>query len=157
MSPSDDNWRRDLSTDVNYLLEVAHIKPGCIGHSRWLTKTSRILRLYVATKDPSTVLKTLTQFVIIYGSPLLAKFIRFTQNLTPEVRKIINPEIQNNSYFAHPENVLLSMLYDERKSVRDQAIQTILYYRDNLHDETRLRPYKKIEINFYCFDYVNID
>ena len=48
------------------------------------------------------------------------------------------------------------MLYDERKSVRDQAIQKILYYHDNLHGETRLRLYKKIEINFYCLDYVNM-
>jgi len=52
---------KNLFTDVFYLYriakavseglcskDVANMKPGKIVHSRWLTKASRILRLYVA-------------------------------------------------------------------------------------------------------------
>lgn len=182
---SSDEWKLDLSNDVKYLLQMAsaisngfisvdlaNIKPGPVAHSRWLTKASRILRLYVATSSPTSYLKTLAEYVIrvyvpmyfnikyynsvIYGSTLLFKFIRLTQFLPLNVRQIVYSVVQNNSYFAHPENVMLSMLYDDRKSIRDQAIQKILYYRNKLCDAEKLREYKKCNINFDCCNYFNM-
>lgn len=66
-----------LSTDVKYLYEIAqavsnggcsinlaNIKPGPIGHSRWITKASRLLRLYIATENPSQNLRVLARYII---------------------------------------------------------------------------------------------
>lgn len=175
----------ELSTDVKYLYQIAkaisngivpvdlaNIKPGPIAHSRWLTKASRLLRLYVTTNTPSTNLKTLAVYIItvyvpmyfnvkfynsvVYGSALLLKFIRWTRYLQPNLRNIVDGVIQNNSYYAHPENILLTMLFDDRKAIRDRAIKKILHYREKLYDPTKLRVYKKYILNFDATDYVNM-
>lgn len=183
--PLESEVKQTLSTDVKYLYrmanavasgfcpeDLANIKPGPIVHSRWLTKASRILRLYVTTKSPSENLKILTEFImrvyvpmyfnvkfyssVIYGSALLFKFIRSTQYLPPSHREIVNKVVQNNGYFAHPENVLLTMFFDDRKSVRERCIKKILHFRNNLWDPSTLRAYEKPKINFDCSDYVDM-
>lgn len=175
----------ELSTDVKYLYQIAkaisngivpvdlaNIKPGPIAHSRWLTKASRLLRLYVTTNTPSTNLKTLAVYIItvyvpmyfnvkfynsvVYGSALLLKFIRWTRYLQPNLRNIVDGVIKNNSYYAHPENILLTMLFDDRKAIRDRAIKKILHYREKFYDPTKLRVYKKYILNFDATDYVNM-
>lgn len=174
-----------LSTDVQYLYRMARaisegfcpedlssMKPGQIVNSRWLTKASRILRLYVTTNMPSINLKTLAIFVIkayvpmyfnvkfynsvVYGSLLVFKFIKSTRYLPPTLRETVDKVITTNSFFAHPENILLTMLFDDRKTVRERAIRKILHYRDNLCDSTKLRAYKKPAINFDCTDYFDM-
>lgn len=175
----------ELSTDVKYLyrmanaisngvvpIDLAKIKPGPIVHSRWLTKASRILLLYVTMNEPSNNLKTLAFYImkvyvpmyfnvkyyssVVYGSALLYKLIRWTSYLEPNLRNVVNDIIKNNSYYAHPENILLSMLFDDRKDIRDKAIKKILYYRDKLDDPTKLRVYKKYDINFNCANYFDM-
>lgn len=47
------------------------------------------------------------------------------------------------------------MIFDEKKAVRQMAFQKILQIRDNL-ERTRLRTYKKADINFECTNYTNI-
>lgn len=183
--PLETEKERDLSTDVKYLFqianavssgscskEIANKKPGKICHSRWLTKASRLLRLYVSTNSPSESLKALATYIIkvyvpmyfnvkfyssvVHGSTLLFKFIRTTQTLPDAHREIINTTVQNNAYFAHSENILLSMLFDDRKEVRDRAIKKILHFRDNIFMSTELRPYKKPVINFNCANYYDM-
>lgn len=136
--PMDSKDEKSLSTDVLYLYRIAKavsesscpedlasMKPGQIVHSRWLTKASRLLRLYVATILPSTNLKILANFImkvyvpmyfnvkfynsVIYGSALLYKFIQSTQFLPLNLREVVNKTISNNAFFAHPENILLTM------------------------------------------------
>ncbi|XP_049318586.1 uncharacterized protein LOC125780355 [Bactrocera dorsalis] len=174
-----------LSTDAKYLYRIANaihngscpedlgnVKPGPIVHSRWLTKASRLLRLYVTTNSPSENLRILATFAmkvyvpmhfnvkyynsVIYGSSLLCKYICSTQYLPQNLREIVNNVVQNNSYFTHSENVLLTMLFDARKEVRQGAIKKMLYYREKLYDPTKLRAYKKPTINFDCTDYVEM-
>jgi len=183
--PSPIESERALSTDAKYLYrmakavsngycpeDLANHTPGNVVHSRWLTKASRILRLYVTTNLPSTNLKILANYVMkvyvpmyfnikyyssaIYGSKLLFQFIRSTQYLSPSLKEIIYKVVQNNAYFAHPENVLLTMLFDERKHIREKAIKKILYYRDKLYDATKLRTYEKHIINFDAIDYIDL-
>lgn len=176
---------KSLSTDVKYLYRIANaihngfcpedlsnMKPGPIVHSRWLTKASRLLRLYATENSPSENLRTLATFVmkvyvpmyfkvkyfnsVVYGSKLLGEFISSTQYLPQNLREIINNVVQNNAYFAHPENVLLTMLFDETKEVRERALRKILYYREKIYDPTKLRAYKKPAINFSCTNYVDM-
>jgi len=67
----------NLSSDHKYLLDMckavssgtcsqslSNIKPGKMHHARWLTTASRLLRLYVATDNPSEALKTIVFFIV---------------------------------------------------------------------------------------------
>ena len=49
---------------------------------------------------------------------------------TDELKAIVDPVIQHNSYFAHPENLLLSMMTDDRPHIRELALRRILKARD---------------------------
>lgn len=184
MPPQIENLN-ELSTDAKYLLEMAEAiskgycsvdlankKPGKICHARWLTKASRILRLYVTTNKPSHNLYILAIYVmkvyipmwfnikyynsVIYGSVLLSNFIRYTNILPDNLRAVVNEVVSYNSYFAHSENVLLSMFFDKRKPIRLQAYKKIMYIRDNLQQPGKLRPYVKPQIRFNCSDYTNM-
>lgn len=183
--PMEDSYKRDFSTDVQYLynmanaisngicpVDLANKKAGPISHSRWLTKASRLLRLYVTTNKPSNNLKILVIYIIkvyvpmyfnikyyssvVYGSVILSKFIRWTLYLTPNLRSVIIKVVNNNSYYAHSENVLLSMLFDTRNVIRDSDLTKILYFRDKLNDSSKIREYKKPIINYNCTDYTNM-
>lgn len=175
-----------LSTDAKYLLdmamaisdgevsnELANKKPGPIVNSRWLTKASRLLRLYVTTSFPVRELRILATYIIkvyvpmyfrikyrpsvVYGSTHLFKFIRSIQYLEDNLRKLLEEKIQNNSYFAHSENILLSMLFDDRKEQRDIGIKTILHIRDVVEDlDLGLRVYTKPKITFTCTRYTTM-
>ena len=48
-----------------------------------------------------------------------------------QVQDIVRPVIQNNAYYALPENMLASMLEDGRDSVRKRAVEKILQMRLN--------------------------
>lgn len=175
---------KDLSTDAKNLLrlaqaisagsvpvDLANIQLGPIHHARWLTKAARILRLYVTTNSPSNNLRDLAIYVIkvytpmyfnikyynsiIYGSVLLFKFIQWSKYLPDTQRNIVRKAISNNSYYAHSENVLLSMLFDDRKAIRDIAFNKILRIKI-FEEQTELRAYTRPHINFDCTDYVNM-
>ncbi|XP_031621365.1 uncharacterized protein LOC116339554 [Contarinia nasturtii] len=175
----------ELTTDAIYLYRMVHaissgavsadlanIKPGPIAHSRWLTKASRLLRLYVTTNNPSKNLKILANYImkvytpmyfnikhynsVVYGSVLFCKFIRWTQYLDSNLRGIVNNVVKDNAYYAHSENILLAMLFDDEKKIRDLAVKKILHYRNHVEDPMQLRVYKKPMINFNCVDYMNM-
>jgi hypothetical protein len=40
--------------------------------------------------------------------------VHLVQSLSSRVKLIVQPVIQRNAYFAHPENLLLSMMSDEK-------------------------------------------
>lgn len=60
--------------------------------------------------------------------------------------------IQRNAYFAHPENLLLCMVVDSRRHIRELAIRRILKAR-NSKKHNHVRIFKIPEINFDCSDY----
>jgi hypothetical protein len=53
------------------------------------------------------------------------------QKLPKADRDIVEDVFSRNAYMAHPENVLLTMLCDSNKSLRDRAVKTILQIREN--------------------------
>jgi hypothetical protein len=147
-----------LSTDQKYLYEIclaiasgrvpndlARRNPGKMSHARWLTTGSRILRLYVATKNPSPNLVTLATFVIKVYAPTWFKikynssccdgarnlwFLTHNSRYLPdELKAVVDPVIQRNAYFSHPENLLLSMLTDDDRKIRELACRRILKAR----------------------------
>ena len=55
----------------------------------------------------------------------------FIQGLGEEVFEIVKPIIINRSYWFHSENLLLSLLADERKHIRKHAVDRILSIRND--------------------------
>lgn len=175
----------DLSTDQKYLLEIcravitgncsealAHRDPGKVSHSRWLTTANRLLRLYIGTQSPSENLKTLVEYVVkvytplwfqikcnpscVNGSQNLFELIKRSRYLSDELKSIIDPVIQRNGYFGHPENILLTMLGDERKHIRELALRRILKARLKLRLPNKIRYFKLPPLNFKAEDYIDL-
>ena len=140
-------------------------KVGPIVHSRWLTLACRVVRFYMSTKNPSTNLLLVTKFcVLVYfpswfeikcknkitdGSRNLFIIVKRIKSVPDEkVAEIALSVIQNNAFFAHPENILLSMLGDEEKRIRKLAVDRILCLRflksqnqDKVQEEDTVRKF----------------
>ncbi|GBP79762.1 hypothetical protein EVAR_56670_1 [Eumeta japonica] len=138
----------DLSTDQKYLHRIVtaiisgtfpddlgHKSPGKLSHTRWLTRANRLLRFYVATENPTSPLVTLATFIIKVYAPSwfeiknkpsckdrsrhLFKIIFSSRFLPEDLKCIVDTVIQRNGYFADSENLLLAMITDERKHIRE--------------------------------------
>lgn len=173
----------NFSTDQKYLLQICHAvatgqcpqdladkKPGKLHNARWLTKASRILRLYIATSKPNVKLKSLVEFIMeVYapvwfairknpdcfmGSKHQFLMIKLSRSLPNEVRNVIDPVIQNNAYFAHCENVLLSMMMDDNLETRIEALRLIKSCRSK--PETDVRRFNVPKINFEATEYTEM-
>ena len=140
---------------------------GPVNHSRWLTSAIRMLRLYMNSDDPSNELKRLVNYIVMVYAPMwfsirykssrtegarhLFSFIRLCdENLNSNEQKIVCKVIQNNAYFAHHENVLLTMLSDENKANRRQAVKLIIDVRKKRTDQHGVRLFKLPSVNFDC-------
>lgn len=172
----------DLSEDQKYLLQICKaIKsgfcslelslkpPGTLNHSRWLTCANRILRLYVSTSEPSDELITIVNYLlnvyvpqwfsirknksIKHGSRHFFEQIRLSRYLPENQRSVVDAAISRNSFFALPENILLSMMVDEDHEVRSLALQKILFARQKKQE---VRCIKLPEINFNSTNYYEI-
>ena len=175
----------ELSTDQKYLweittavssgycpLDLSKREPGTMNHSRWLTTANRLLRLYVATADPSDSLKTLARYVVtVYarmwfsikskpsckdGSRHLWQTIHLSRYLPDDLRKVVNAVLHRNGYFAHPENLLLAMITDERKHIRELGLRRILKARTELTARIPVRVFTVPEINYNAEDYTEL-
>ncbi|KAE8741687.1 hypothetical protein FOCC_FOCC012785 [Frankliniella occidentalis] len=173
----------DLSTDQCYLLRMAHavttgnvppdlseLKPGPLNHARWLTLACRILRLYVATEVPGENLKTLATFVMrVYvpqwfqikrrpscteGARHIFQAIQRSRYLPRPLIGVIDKVIQTNAYFAHHENILLAMLFDDLKEIRLEAASIIIGARNHQQSASgKLRRFRVPTINFNATSY----
>lgn len=166
----------DISTDQKYLYRIvkavstgifpsdlAHKSPGKMSHARWLTRANRILRLYVSVDTASANLITLATYIVkVYapvwfsiktrpnymdGSRHLFKLIELTRYLSTTLKAVIDPVIQRNSYFAHPENLLLAMMTDSQPCIRELALSRILTARSATSNKLRLFQLPKVNLN----------
>ena len=81
---------------------------------------------------------------------------------------VIDPVIQRNAYFGHPENILLAMLTDERKHIRELGLRRILKARTIVKlpkrttkkrkstKTTAIREFAIPKLNFEATDYVDL-
>jgi len=128
---------------------IENRQPGKLSHSRWLTTANRILRLYVATDQSSTTFKNLlilAEFVVKVYAPMwfiiksghsctegarhIWKMAHLSRYLSDDLKAVVYPVIQRNGFFAHPENMLLAMLADEREHIRELAVRRIRKARE---------------------------
>jgi len=172
-----------LSTDQKYLWEItnaiscgvcspalAQRQPGTLNHSRWLTTANRVLRLYASTLEPSEQLKALSTYIVrVYvpvwfsiktkpsckdGARHLWRTIHLSRYLPDELKQVIDPVLQRNGFFGHPENLLLAMITDERKHVRELGLRRILKARSQT--VAGIRKFTVSELNFDSSDYIEL-
>jgi hypothetical protein len=175
---------KDLSADQRYLYEItsavirgechsdlANRSPGKMSHARWLTKANRILRLYVSTKKPGEKLTHLATYVVKVYAPVwfeikrhptckdgarhFWRLIFWSRYLPLELKNVIDPVLKRNAFFAHPENLLLSMLSDDQKHVRELAGRRILKARAVPYSG-QLRLFEVPEINMNATSYIEL-
>jgi hypothetical protein len=176
---------QELSTDQKYLYDIhkaiteGHVSeqlaerlPGNLNHSRWLTTANRILRLYVATENASKDLVTLTSFIMTVYAPMwfsikrnpyvqdgpkhLFKTMQLIKTQDQNIKNVVYPVVQRNAYFAHPENILISMIQDEVPRIRELAWRRIKKARNARQGENTYRIFQLPELNFDCTDYISI-
>ena len=177
---------KDLSRDQKYLwemcdavskgqcsLDLSKRNPGALNHSRWLTTANRLLRLYVACDEPSPNLKHLVTYIMKVYAPLwfsikmnssckdgarhLFRTIQLSRYLSRELRDIIDPVLQRNAYFGHPENLLLAMISDKRQYVRELGLRRILKVRQlRTGSKSTLRQFSVSKLNFDANEYFQL-
>lgn len=174
---------KDLSNDQQYLLHIvrtiqtgnctpdlANRDPGPLSHSRWLTCANRVLRLYISDSNPSNELKILVQYImktyapvwfdikrhysVKYGPKHVFKVIQTTRDFSAEIKKVIDPVIERNSFFCHPENMLLTMITDERLHIRELGFRRVLKARSvENNSKSAVRIFHTPTLNFEAKDY----
>lgn len=174
----------DLSTDQQYLLDICSAvsggvcplnlsrkKPGPTVQSRWLTTACRVLRLYVSTHQPSEELKHIAAYILKVYAPVwfsikkepsitngarhLWKIIHLSRFLPIHLRDVIDRVIQRNAFFAHPENLLLSLITDQSLDMRSLGWRRIKKAR-NLRKNKRVRTFVVPNINSNAQHYVDL-
>ncbi|GBL94754.1 hypothetical protein AVEN_244739-1 [Araneus ventricosus] len=177
--------RNLLSKDQQYLLDIsnaitlrhcpedlANRDSGPLFHSRWLTAADRVLRLCISSSDPSGNLIEIVGFILKSYMPVkvaMKKSKYFTDGpkyvfqamqtsrcLSDELLQIADPVIQRNAFFANPENVLLSMLLDEREHIRELGYKKIFKARQIVPKKKTVRNFIQPKINFQASDYIEI-
>ena len=176
------NVIKELSSDQRYLYEICHAiqignlnpslamkKPGTLNHARFINTAARILRHYVSVEIVSTKLRILVNFIMKIYAPMwfsikreksfrmgpkhIFDYIKLTRDIVPyQYRKLIFDVIENNGYFAHAENVLLTMLTDEDVAIRKKAIDLILEKRKTSIGKN-IRKFIKPVIDFKANSY----
>jgi len=81
------------------------------------------------------------------GARHLLCSIQLSCYLSVEHKCIVNPIKQRNAYFAHPENLLLSMITDDRQHIRKLAILRILKARSSSRTSA-VRQFKVPKLRF---------
>ena len=65
----------------------------------------------------------------IYASKHLYQTIEKVWVLSPRVQQIVLLVIQRNGYYAHPKNILLAMVHDKNKDIRELGLRRVLKAR----------------------------
>ncbi|KAK0067238.1 hypothetical protein Bpfe_003336 [Biomphalaria pfeifferi] len=173
----------ELSTDQRYLHEMclsvmtgccseelARRNPGKMAHSRWLTTANRILRLYISQQNPTHSLQMLATYIMqvyapvwfaikskpscVDGTKHIWLTVHLSRSLPTEVKNIIDPVIQRNAYFAHPENLLIAMVTDDRDHIKQLGLRRILKARQE--QKTGIRKFCIPRLNFDSTNYVDL-
>jgi len=86
-----------------------------------------------------------------YGTRHLFKTIQQSRYLSKELRDIVDPILQRNGYFGHPENPLFAMISDERQYIRELGLRRILKARLKRSNTLRTLnvPKLNLDANYY--------
>lgn len=174
--------RSILSKDQQYLLDISsavqsgicpidlsHREPGPLSHARWLTMANRILRLYVSVEYPSDEHKIVVHFILKSYMPVwfnikkskyltdgpehIFQTVKSSRFLPENLLQVIDPVIERNAYFAHPENLMLSMIVDKRTHIRELGLRRIIKARTSAPKRKSIRAFHPPKLNFQATEY----
>ncbi|KAL4720604.1 hypothetical protein ACJJTC_006946 [Scirpophaga incertulas] len=178
--------KKTLSKDQKYLLEISEaIKsgecpkdlsirdPGPLSHSRWLTTANRALRLYISQENPTAEFQEIVIFILksympmwfcikktklfTDGPKLVHQSIETSRYLKDELKAVIDPVIERNGFFAHPEHVMITMTQDPRKHIRELGLRRIIKARERDQKRKTIRTYVAPKLNFSATDYTELN
>ena len=119
---------------------------GPVDHSRWLTTANRFLDLWTRVHglvgQDLENLRLICLFIVgvyyklwfnikrdhklVDGPHHMLKQVQLVSKYcSDEVRAVVDPYITRNSYFAHPELLLISLLASDNEEERHFAVRTI--------------------------------
>ncbi|XP_053950548.1 uncharacterized protein LOC128871890 [Anastrepha ludens] len=88
------------------------------------------------------------------GARHVFTMIKNSRYLPEHLLRVVDPVIQHNAYFAHPENLLLSMVTDENRNVRKIGVQRILKARETTSTaKNSVRSFILPKLNFNATNY----
>lgn len=87
---------------------------------------------------------TKTSSKIYYGAKNLFCMFECLKTLARDHYKLLVPIVLNNSYFWHPENLLLAMLVDDDQIIRKLAVNKIVAARNSPNDDG-VRVFRKLK------------
>lgn len=175
---------KELSKDQKYMLEMCEATgsgrcslelsmrdPGKMSYARWITTASRLLRLYIGIVQQSPNLRILVEYVMKVYAPIwfdikchssvkdgakhLFRLIHLSRYMTQEMKRIVDPVIERNGFFGHPENLLLAMISYSRSHVRELGLRRILQSRTK-SQQRGIRVFKVPHLNFEAQDYIDL-
>lgn len=121
-------------------MDLSKRDPGPISHARWLTCANRVLRLYyVRVESSSDALKDLVTFILKSYMPVWfeIKCSKYNRNGPRPIctEHLTHVDTCRNAFCAHPENLLLSTICDERKHIRELGFRRVLKARQTVQKE----------------------
>jgi len=81
--------------------------------------------------------------------------IVFSRYLSKDMRAIVDPVIQRNAFFGHSENILVAMLTNERRHIRELASRRIMVARQYA-TSSKVRQFRVPVLNFAATDYTEL-
>ncbi|CAB0021076.1 unnamed protein product [Nesidiocoris tenuis] len=73
--------------------------------------------------------------------------IKRSSFLPQKHREVVHGVLQRNAFFAHPENIILAMLHDRKKEIRQMGVKKILEARTAVQKE-EIRKFENPRLNF---------
>ena len=117
--------------------EVAGATIGPCCHARWLTTGVRCLRLAMSIKRRTKAFNRVPFFLLIHNFPCWSmiknntqcqsgtepfySMLEFSGDLCLDSQKIVQYLLQDNTTFAHPENVVIACLADHREEIHHRS------------------------------------
>lgn len=143
-----------------------------MSHARWLTTANRLCRLYIATIIPSQQLKDIVTFILkvyapawfrikrnkscVNGPQNLFEIINACKYLKGAQKTVVQKSLQHNAYYAHPENILLAMIFDKTEANRQTSISRI----ESVSAQSVVRKFVVPPLNFNaksCYSLINFN
>ena len=146
---------------------------GPLVKSRWITCGTRILCLYTRTRKPSKAMKRLVKVALSLYFPGWFKFrhhshiqdgsknfyylVELTQDLPDAAdRETAQKVLQRNSFWAHPENLVVSMMGDKDKEVRREAVNWVKRAREEYDPANHPRQFFTPQVDFCATSYTKM-
>ena len=179
----------DLSRDASLLyklglaVQTGVVTPDVVAatigpplHARWLTTGARDLRVYISTRNPSKALKEIASLLVKFyipnffnikehshcqkGAVNFSAMMESSRELVPGSKRTVDRVLQDNSYWAHPQNILIAMLGDDREVIRRKAVMSIRSAREKYDESSHPRQFRPPRLNFkakFYFEMIDWD